>query len=83
MRIDLSVGAGDPTFGHDNLPSGVDQLAFRTHQRHLIVEGAKHVHLEFQGGEPLPAGSVECTAHPTAESSSVANQPPCTVPSGL
>lgn len=50
MRIDLSVGADDPTFGHGNLPSDVDQLAFRTHKRHLIVESAKHVHLELQGG---------------------------------
>ena len=35
----------------------------------------------------LPAGvgytSVECTAHPAAESSSVANTPPCTEPIGL
>src|SRR5690348_610929 len=30
-----------------------------------------------------PAGSVVCTAQPNAESRSVANQPPCTEPSGL
>ncbi len=31
----------------------------------------------------VPRGSVECTAHPAAESSSVAYTPPCTLPIGL
>ena len=32
---------------------------------------------------PRPTGIMVCTAQPTAESSSVAYQPPCTLPSGL
>ena len=39
--------------------------------------------LQFDGGVSLPAWSIEWTAQPMAESSTVEIHPPCTVPIGL
>lgn len=83
MGVELAVRSDQPAFRSRHLAAAVDQSTFRPYQRHRVGECADEVELQSQGRVDLTPGSVECTAHPMAESSMVANQPPCTVPIGL